>query len=1057
VATIDANKLVRNFQARAGNPQEILLNWDLPVDFTEGEEIVVARRKDAFPVELTAVNYEDRYTDVAQVELFRGHPIYCSNLETDGYDLIIANDNSFIPSSVTEFDRDVKYVGRLIRDIKGQVFRIVNNTESRITVENIATAEDQQAIPTPGSYVILADFPTEVSETRILDLIPDTYALRVDSNSFLAGDKITLTDIVDLTLGSEWNVGLTSDDTAEQLRLAIVASGVQYTVQRFNNILVIGKGTEDTLTVTTNTSSIQINQYSISGGVIFTSSALQKNELRDKVLQFGTQSYFVKWNEGNRIELYQSLAYDTLPDAQFAVLNSFNGTYPSPYKDNYRSSLEVKIKRGTGLESEKLYYYTAFTTKVRSQLVMNNETSGNETPLNFTVDKVGVYISRIFYESIVYGNSDLRSFTYDSGTGDVLYEGAPDLSGQGIQIGDTFSDEKGQRFTIVDNSQTASGIITLAAGLDVSTVVENPLHGAITKPNIPSDFSNIQVGDSFFDLDGRSFEVAGTSLQPTAGITAPPSNSIDVFQGLVDKVIFHNNMLVPFTYDPSSGTVQYGEQTVVLNRLLSSFSYNSISGIVQYSGGAIDLTQVTIGDTFVDGAENRFEVKEVNHQAQTITLDVGLVVDNTVDSNRDGAIIREVGFVDAEGNPLIDLTQVQAGDLFKTNSKPNITLLSANQELGRVILEAGLDDISTIVETPFDGSISRRGADVAWTGYKGELSETLQDIEQGAVRRYASTMDVQYALFSNPVSTQKFSISCQDRQFGLYMYKLFPSMFRMIDETGDLQDLMEVFGREVNELASIINTFELQNADLVYPAALERAASSKGVDLTSETLGIDTRRRVMRDIQTVYQSKGSREAIYEYIKILTTWDITNGTGDLREAIIDDTPETTGLRFYSPSLGDDNTKFIDTLNVQSPPAGRFYKGISGITLPGFFTFKEVIINLPNVAYELGFSTDMTLNMGNTIVSDDNTDFGQVNSLVGCFLIPNEGNPNDFYEIVSNTSTTITVRGSVPIDSLGAKYVVLSPLNLNRFVALSASIDEFMPHDTVPVFNFQLLTV
>lgn len=1057
MASTDPNKLVRNFKSRAGKPQEILLNWDLPVDFTQGEEIVIARRKDAFPVELTAVNYEDRYTDVAQVELFRGYPIYCSHLDTDGYDLVVSGSNSFIPSSVTEFDRDAKYTGRLVRDSNGQVFRIVDNTESRITVENIATAEDKQAIPTPGPYVILADFPTQSTPTTIFDLIPDTYTLRVDSNSFVAGDKITLRNNVDLELGSEWIAGSNESQTAENLRQAIISSGVQYSVERYENVLLISKNEEDTIIVTANASSLQINSYSISGSMVFVNRSLSKNELRDKVAQFGAQSFFISSNEGRLIRLYEDLAYNTLPDAQFAVLESFNNTFPSPYKDNYRSGLEVQLRRGTGLEPEKLYYYTAFSTKLRSQLVMNNETSGDETPLNFTVDKVGVYISRIFYESIIYSNADLGGFSYDSGTGVVLYAGAPDLSDKGIQVGDLFSDSQGHRYPITDVSLVASGIITIAPALSVSTAIENPLHGAITRADVPSDFNDIQVGDSFFDIAGSSFEVAGTQFQPTPSVTVPPANAIDVFQGLVDKVIFSNQYLVPFSYDPTTSIVQFGEEVITINRLLASFSYNSISGIVQYSGAAIDLTQVNIGDSLVDGAGNLFTINQVNHAAQRLTIDTGLTVDNTVTSNRDGSVIREVGFVDVEGNSLIDLSNVNTDDLFKVNSKAVFPIVSADQALGQVQLISGIDDISTVVETPFDGSINRRGIDVAWTGYDGELSETLQDIEQGAVRRYASTMDVFYAFFSNQLSTQTFAISCQDRQFGTYVYKLFPSMFRMTDITGDLQDLSAIFGREINELASIINTFELQNADLIYPAALERAASSKGVDLTNETLGIDTRRRIMRDIQSVYQRKGSREAIYEYIRILTTWDITNGTGDLREAIIDDTPETTGLRFYSPSLGEDNTRFIDTLNVQSPPAGRFYKGIAGVTLPGFFTFKEVLINLPNVAYEIGISTDITNNLGVTVMSDDNADYGQINSLVGCFMIPNEGNPNDFYEIISNTQTTITVRGTVPQEALGAKYVVLSPLNLNRFVALSASLGEFMPHDTVPVFNFQLLTV
>ena len=266
-----------------------------------------------------------------------------------------------------------------------------------------------------------------------------------------------------------------------------------------------------------------------------------------------------------------------------------------------------------------------------------------------------------------------------------------------------------------------------------------------------------------------------------------------------------------------------------------------------------------------------------------------------------------------------------------------------------------------------------------------------------------------------------------------------------------------MFGHEFNVLYALITKYELQNPSVLTPGVLETASQNAGFELVSESLGIDTRRRVMRDIISCYKLKGNRDGIAKFIKVLTTWDITNGTGDTRGAIVDDIPEVVGLRFYSASLGGLNTNLVDTGDVQSPPAGRFVKGVPGLALPGFFQVREVIIELPNVALHIGDSNNLTSFEGNTVLSDVNADFGLNNSLVGCFVIPNEGSPNDFYQIIENDNASITVAGNIPISNLGAKYVILSPLNLTRFVAVSKDIVKFMPYNTVAVFNFTIKTI
>ena len=1055
---VNPNKLIRNFQVETGNPQEIRLNWNMPVDYEAGEEIVITRRKDAFPVELRNPNYEDRYTDVAQIEIFRGSTIYLSQLIVDGNKLVIGSSNQFTPNSVTEFDVTNKYTGRLIRDEAGNVFKITDNTETEIFYENIQTREDLQVIPRDGAFVVLAEFPKEIDQQQTISLLADSNTVRIDSNTFDVGDKLTINNTVELTVNEEWEIGTTPQQTARNIRNAIINSGVRYQVEVYDEVILIEQGQEETLAVESNNSSLLVNNYGISGNQIFIDGSLfSKNRLRDQVVVFGTTRYFVKYNEGKEILLYNELNVDELPNIDFTKLSSFNNGQTSPLFDRYKSYLEVLTKKPTGLNEEKYYYYTGFNTPKRSTTIFTNEDSSNpDEQLDYTVDKVGTYISRVFYEDIQFPNKDLLTFTYNATTGVIEYDGNPDLSEFDIQVGDTFGDSSGSRFLISDVSDLANGRVTIPTGQTVNTQVIRPTHALISRPNTPTNFDDVEVDDTFLDIAGNSFRVVGTVDDPRSGVLNHPANAIDVLQGLIDSLIVRNDLIVPFTFDPETSTIQYGQRSIALNRLLASFTYNSMTGIVQYSGTSINLVPVAIGDRFRDGAGNLFEILEVNQANQTVTLETGLTIDNTVDNDRDGSIIRVEGFTDIEGNLLIDLSEAEPNDLLKVAGGATYDITSVDAPNARLTIDPTVLEVSTTVEDPFSGSVIRRGVEVSWIGIDGELDKTLQNLNQGGVKRYTSVYQSQAALFNNPLRTQAFAISTQDRQFGNYLYNLFPRFFRVVDETGDLEDIMKVFGNQFNQMFSVINTYELQNANLIPMSPLRNAARSKGFNLTSETLGIDTRRRIVRDLQNVYRKKGTRQGIFEFIKVLTTWDITNGTGDIREAIIDDSPEAVGLKFYSSALGDDNTRLVDTLDVQSPPAGRFYKGLPGITLPGFFEFTEVIITLPNIALEIGNSTGQTFFQGETTISDDSADFGLDNSLVGTFIIPNEGNSNDFYEVIANTKDTITVRGSVPDEYLGAKYVVLSPLNLNRFISLTATIDQIIPFNTIPVFVFTLTT-
>jgi hypothetical protein len=1056
MARINPDKLVRNFTVRSSVVGQLEAFWDIPVSFVDGEEIVVCRRKDAFPVEIRNRNYEDRYTDVAQVEVFRGAPIYCSNLLADRMELSVAQDNIFSPSNITEFERDSKLIGRLIRDSRGQVFRISNNTQTTITIENISTNPLRQAEPFSGEFVILAEYAKQARPAQNLELLMDAYTLSIVDNTFILGDTITINNSVLLEFGTEWSAGATREETARNIARAIRSSGVQYSVEVYGNVLLIEKSVENTLSVVSNSVSAVARNYAAAEGLVFISpNTLRTNEVRYLSLQDGDAQYhLIQSNSGKLVRLYQPIV---VPQAPFTIVNSHNNTFTAPFIDSFRGFLDALTRKGRGLEDDQFYYYTVFTTPLTTFNVMSNElTDGGENITPYTIDKIASYYTRIFYESIRYLAPLDSSFSYDNVSGLVTYSPAVDLTQFQIQVGDLLADDQGLRYAITDVSNAANGEVSVAPLSDVSTGKRTELHGSITRASVPANFANVQAGDTFKDIAGNSFPIKGTSLQPLAGLTTPPGNAFDVLQGLVDEVVWLNTFLVPYSYNPDTGRIQFGERTVVANTQLSTFTYNSVTGVIQYNL-AVNLNDVQIGNLFIDGADNEFEILAINPQAGNLTIAPLQALNFTVTTRRAGSVIDRTGITDAEGNLLVDLSAVQEFDLFKTNGGSVFVISDIDAVNGSVVIPQRPDTVSVSIESEFDGSILRRGSEVAWIGYEGESEASLENIAQGGVKRYGSVTDTQSAIFSNPLSTQSFAIHAANRNFGELLYNYFPTFFRTLDQTNDLQDLMEVFGHEFNVLYALITKYELQNADVVTPGVLETASQNAGFELVSESLGIDTRRRVMRDIISCYRLKGNRDGIAKFIKVLTTWDITNGTGDTRGAIIDDIPEVVGLRFYSASLGGLNTNFIDTGDVQSPPAGRFVKGVPGLALPGFFQVREVIIELPNVALEIGESNNITFFEGNTILSDVNANFGLSGSLKGCFVIPNEGSPNDFFEILDNDSTSLTVAGNIPFTSLGAKYVVLSPLNLTRFVAVSKDITKFMPYNTVAVFNFTIKTI
>lgn len=308
----------------------------------------------------------------------------------------------------------------------------------------------------------------------------------------------------------------------------------------------------------------------------------------------------------------------------------------------------------------------------------------------------------------------------------------------------------------------------------------------------------------------------------------------------------------------------------------------------------------------------------------------------------------------------------------------------------------------------------------------------------------------EFSSYGSTGSTQVTGISMVDRNFGDILYNLWPSFQREIDQTGDLEDLMNVFGFQFNEIHALINSYNLQDPDTVFVTALLPLSEQFGLPSVGYSIGIDTLRRIAREMISCWKLKGSKEGISLFIKKLTTWDITDGTADFSSAISDFLPNVGALRFFDTNLGTANTRLTTTDPFIG--GGRFAQTLPGIVIPGFFTFREFVVNIPNVALYLGESETFTTSTNTTTMEDTSQNFGAVDSLVGNFLLPNQQEVNDVFEIIANTSTTITVRGIVNNLNPGGSYVVLSPLNTNRFIILNKLLPSYIPFGTKAGFQF-----
>lgn len=314
----------------------------------------------------------------------------------------------------------------------------------------------------------------------------------------------------------------------------------------------------------------------------------------------------------------------------------------------------------------------------------------------------------------------------------------------------------------------------------------------------------------------------------------------------------------------------------------------------------------------------------------------------------------------------------------------------------------------------------------------------------------ANVAQSEFSTTDSGVSTQDFAISTDEERMSSFLYNLWPTLDRELDTTGDLQDLMSVFGFQLNEIHSLIETYKLQDPHNVLVTALVPLAEQTGLPSVGFSIGADTLRRIARDMISCWKLKGSKEGIAIFIRKITTWDITGGTADFGGAIQDFLPNVEALRFFDPNLGSLNTRLTQTDPFVA--GGRFAKSLPGIVIPGFFTFREFVVDIPNVALHEGTSESFSSASGTTTLIDTDNNFGATDSLVGNFLLPNTEEVNDIFEIVGNTATTITVRGTINNTNSGGDYAVLSPLNTNRFQILNKLLRTYVPFGTRAGFRF-----
>ena len=213
-----------------------------------------------------------------------------------------------------------------------------------------------------------------------------------------------------------------------------------------------------------------------------------------------------------------------------------------------------------------------------------------------------------------------------------------------------------------------------------------------------------------------------------------------------------------------------------------------------------------------------------------------------------------------------------------------------------------------------------------------------------------------FATYDSALSTQAYALATGDSDFGSLMYNSYwPQVYPQTDNpddatgkpavsgTGNLQDLMSVFGIQFDQLYSLVETFQLQNAREVSESVLDQFAYQLDLTPTDYIIGRDVLRRVANEMIDIYRNKGDKIGIYKFIRVITTWDITGGTGDINSAINDNPPNFDALRLYSATLGILNTRIYGSMTVvESLTTTSYNSGTGLVVVPVDTDLSQVLV-------------------------------------------------------------------------------------------------------------------
>jgi hypothetical protein len=221
--------------------------------------------------------------------------------------------------------------------------------------------------------------------------------------------------------------------------------------------------------------------------------------------------------------------------------------------------------------------------------------------------------------------------------------------------------------------------------------------------------------------------------------------------------------------------------------------------------------------------------------------------------------------------------------------------------------------------------------------------------------------------------SQAIALSTSDRDFGTLLYDYWPMVYQLTDKTGDLKDLMSVFGNQFNELYSYVNTFDLTDSGKINYTLLPSLSAQLGMESIKTDIGYDTYRRVVADILPTFNKKGTKLGIVDFIRIVTTWDITNGTKDA-SSILDNQKNQLALRFHSLDPDVDLTRI--------------------------FGFEPVFLNSPFISYTYTIGTGL-IQFGSAVNLSTVT--------AGDFFIDGDGSYFDIVSVSDATDSLVIATG------------------------------------------------